>query len=218
MYALLALKFDSQSYRWANIHEIEDKHCGEALLKALSKWGGAAGVTNQRIMERTLKFIDKVKASRNIKGFDAAVQGMVELINYIVPDQRPCIDKMFSATVLTIMQKSEVPSLLVQTEKPLPDVMPRGETAEWFFRIRDIVDRNAASINDDFPAYSKTGERGTGIAVPRSEERRRPQISFHSNIQLVLNITLFSLQELVPRKAVSTRNAPTLTSPGAPRA
>jgi hypothetical protein len=41
------------------------------------------GVINQRIMERALRITDKVKAARNIKRFDASVQEVVELINYI---------------------------------------------------------------------------------------------------------------------------------------
>jgi len=47
--------FASRSYLWRGIYE--DKECGEKLLK----WGGAEEFTNQMIMERALKNVDKVK-------------------------------------------------------------------------------------------------------------------------------------------------------------
>ena len=71
-------------------------------------------------MEKSLKIVDKAKQGRNTKGPDAAVQDMVELIKFFLPDQGIGIDKMFSATVLTAMQTSEVPSHLVQSIDLLP--------------------------------------------------------------------------------------------------
>jgi len=141
MYGLLAVQLGKRLYLCEKIHQIQDEDCGEKLFQALLEWGGAKGVTNQMIMEKALNIVAKAKKARNIKGVDAAA--VVELINNIRPDQRVGIDKKFSATVLTIMQTSEMSSLLVQSGKALPATMPRGQTAEWFTRIREIVERNA---------------------------------------------------------------------------
>ena len=183
LYALLTLMFASRSYLWRGIHGIEDKDCGEQLLRALLKWGGAEGFTNQMIMEKALKIVAKVKVARNIKALDAAVQEMLELINYIPPDQRAGIDKLFSAVVLTVMETSEVPSLLVQSDKPLPalDLMPRGETAEWFSRIREILDRNAPASHDDFPAFAKIARANAALAQPWSRATPVQPDPYHSN-------------------------------------
>ena len=133
-------------------------------------------------MEKALKIVAKVKQARNIKALDAAVQEMLELINYIPPDQRPGIEKMFSAVVLTVMETSEVPSLFVESDKPLPalDLMPRGETAEWFSRIREIVKRNAPA-SDDLPAVAKLARANAALAQPWSRATSVQLVSYHSN-------------------------------------
>ncbi|KAJ1469607.1 hypothetical protein T484DRAFT_1851131 [Baffinella frigidus] len=110
--------------------------------EALLKWGGAEGVTNQMIMEKALKIFVKVKKARNIKGLNASVQEMVKLIPYIPPDQHS--DKHISA----------------------PALMLRGETAEWFSRIREIIDRNAPASNDDFPAFAKIARANAALVQP----------------------------------------------------
>ena len=45
-----------------------DKDCGEALIEG----AGAAGATNQRIIERALNLIDKIRAARKIEFFFVA--------------------------------------------------------------------------------------------------------------------------------------------------
>ena len=70
VYALLTLMFASRLYLWRGIHGIEDKDCGEKLLQALLKWGGAEGFINQMIMEKALKIVAKVKQARNLKTLD----------------------------------------------------------------------------------------------------------------------------------------------------
>ena len=58
LFALRYVKFHHVETKFLVIHDIGDAECGAALLKTLLVWGGSAGMTSEKIIDKALKLVD----------------------------------------------------------------------------------------------------------------------------------------------------------------